>query len=171
MGKQREYDNLLNEIFSIYKIPYISNIKTSLFEYKSVKCLLKFLLGNREKEFDKLFKDYEFYVDEGTEKLIKIVNKYISNDFITSSIIDGFIYEVKNTFINNEKTYGIKVLNDYNYLFDDDEIIFIIGVNQDIIPKVYKDDDYFSDNEKEILLNNSEEVKNGYVISLSKCFI
>jgi len=158
----REYDNLLNEIFSIYKIPYISNIKTSLFEYKSVKYFIKFLLNNKEKEFDKLFKDYEFYADEGTDKLIKIVNKYIGNDFITGSIVDGFIYEVKNTFINNEKTYGIKVLNDYNYLFDEDETIFIIGVNQDIIPKVYKDDDYFSDREKEILGVKTSTFKNKY---------
>ncbi len=60
------------------------------------------------------------------------------------------IYELKNTRIEFDKyTNLVEEINYRKYYSKDDEYVFILGFNQDKIPKIYKDDKYLSDLELE----------------------
>ena len=58
---------------------------------------------------------------------------------------------------------AVNILNEaleIPYLLDDDEYLFVLGFNQNKIPAIYKDEDYLSDNLKEICGLNTSIEKN-----------
>ena len=166
-----DYDNIINEVFSIYKLPYSLNKSNSLLEYKCSKLLLDYLKNNLDEKYDDVLNDYVFYNDNGREKLINILNSYIGYDFTVREIIDILTLKIRNTTINVNENKGINILNDYNVMVDDDSYIFILGVNQDIIPKVFKDDQYLKDDDKVQLGISSSTIKNKYQKKMFKDFI
>lgn len=95
--------------------------------------------------------------------LLNISNKYNSylEEFSFNRIISFVQMEMKSTkvIINN---YRDKIeLLDLNYnLFDDDDYVFLIGFNQNELPKLYKDEDYLEDTLKCELGLETSSVRN-----------
>lgn len=160
--KNNEYINIIKEVFGVYHIPYDISEKYSLIEYNSTKDFIKGLKNNLDSYYDTFARKFRFLADEGGDALNSLVNEFIGYNYLNKEIVDAFIHKAKNTYVNAVRKYGIKVLNDYNDIYNKDDYIFILGFNQDIIPEVYKDDDYLLDKEKDKLNIKKSSEKNIY---------
>ena len=82
------------------------------------------------------------------EELIKVVNKYISFSDIDIAL-EIIREDLKNRTIPCDKTSNMIEVIDYkNYPIKDDDYVFMLSFNEGIIPTVYKDEDYITDNLK-----------------------
>ena len=129
-----DYYYTLKKLFSYYNIPINIPFKNSIYSTKVVKDYLD------TKELD--LEDINKY--NINKKLVNYVTDL--NDPIRKEIL---ISNLKNTYISNTKYNNAVSIKDlYNEEFNDDEYIFVLGFNQDVLPKSYKDIDYISDKEK-----------------------
>lgn len=135
-----EYKEVIYRLFKIYNLP-ISIKKRSIYSIKVVKDVLS-NLDNIDNNLD-IIKD-----DDIKDKVVKVLNNYsFIND--KEEVRELIINDLKNTYLD-EGSSGIKISNINDY-FEDDDYVFLLGFNKENIPILYKDDEYFSDKEKEIL--------------------
>lgn len=154
-----DYLFTLKRYFKMYNLAF-ENINDS-FLY-SLQCVNDFL--------EKLKDNYNFQeaLDYFLEKypnetdiyyqLLNLANSFVKLDLKSS--ISSFIYMLKNTKINVKKLQNcLSFINIDNYFVMDDEYIFVLSINQGIYPKSYKDEDFYNDNEKQIIgLDTSEDL-------------
>lgn len=147
-----DYINPLTKIFNFYNlkinkfnnIPIISTIIGKTF-YEN--------LSSIEKGIESIEK---YNTTDIYNKIIGLCNKYIWCDDINDLKI-LLEYDLKHTYIENTKYTNIIEVVDYkNYDFND-EYVFMFGFNQGVIPKIFKDEDYISDNIKPDYLDNTIE--------------
>ena len=145
-----DYINLITKVFNFYNlkidkfnnIPIISTVIGKTF-YNNIESIEKAVLSIEE------YNDTDIY-----NKIIDISNKYVWCDDISDLKI-LLEYDLKHTYIENDKyTNMIEVVDYKNYDFTD-EYVFMLGFNQGIIPKIYKNEDYISDNIKPSYLDNT----------------
>jgi len=147
-----DYINILSKIFNFYNlkinkfnnIPIISTIIGKTF-YEN--------LNSIEEGINKIEK---YNTTDTYNKIINICNKYVWYEDINDLKI-LIEYDLKHTYIENIKyTNMIEVVDYKNYNFTD-EYVFMLGFNQGIIPRIFKDEDYISDSIKPEFLDNSVE--------------
>ena len=148
-----DYINIITKIFNFYNlkidkfnnIPVMSNIIGTTF------------LNNLDLGIEKAIESISSYDKTDTyNKIINICNKYIwcDNEKDLKTLIE---YDLKHTYIKNPKyTNMIEVVDYKSYSFTD-EYVFMLGFNQGIIPKIYKDEDYISDNIKPSYMDSTIE--------------
>ena len=135
-----EYKEVIYRLFKIYNLP-ISIKKRSIYSIKVVKDVLS-NLDNIDNNLD-IIKD-----DDIKDKVVKVLNNYsFIND--KEEVRELIVNDLKNTYLDEGRS-GIKISNINDY-FEDDDYVFLLGFNKENIPILYKDDEYFSDKEKEIL--------------------
>lgn len=137
----KEYTEVVDRIFSLYHIPV--NIKKSSI-YSA--CISKKVLNNLD-DLDNILddiKDSNLY-----DKIIDILNSYsfISDKEEVKDLIEN---DFKNTFIYSNTKNCIENITLDSHI-DSDDFVFLMGFNKENIPIIHKDDDYFSDIEKDIL--------------------
>ena len=144
----KEYTEIIKRIFKLHNInvniPYGSIYST--YECKKVLENLNNITNTLE----------ELQNDDIKNKIINILNNYsfIDNKEEVKELI---IKDLKNTHLTKEQN-GINIISLEDYITDND-YIFLMGYNKENLPKVYKDNDYFNDKEKEILgLDTSNEL-------------
>lgn len=143
-----EYKETIKRVFGIYNIK-LNTKKSSI--YSIYEC--KKVLNNLDNVKDVLEEIKDINIKN---KIIKILNDYsfIDNKEEVKELI---IKDLKNTYLEKECT-GIDIINLKDYIKDDD-YVFLMGFNKENIPLVHKDNEYFSDKEKEILeLDTSKEL-------------
>ena len=141
-----EYKTVAMKIFSFYNIPnQFKNNK--LFHLYDVKLFLKQLEDNIEiLEINNILDELDIN-DKIKDKLINIFNKYVDYKYY-GEIKEEIIYELKNTSVTlNDYDNVVKEIDYKSYLPTASEHIFLMGLNQDKIPKIHKDDKYLSDKE------------------------
>lgn len=165
MNLNDEYRLYIKRIFNWYKIPNNIDIHTSLYSTKMAHIFLEYGID--------ILNDYVSNSDDEkiANKLVDIYNKFVwcEDNNIKSELI---INELKNTkipFSNFDNSVEEINLEDSTL---DDEYIFLLGFNQNLIPRIYKDEDYFSNSEKEKMgiatsfeLNKLETKKVKYYLS------
>lgn len=135
-----DYYYTIKKLFSYYKIPINLDMKYSIYGTKVVNDYLK------TKEID--LKDIS--KNQINRKIITILSKLSPLDENTKEYQKILIDKLKNTFITDKKKENaVNVRNLYNETFNDDEYVFVLGFNQDILPKLKKDIDYINDSIKE----------------------
>ena len=145
-----DYINLITKIFNFYnlKIDKFSNIPI-------ISTVIGKTFYNNLENIEKAVLSIEVY--SGTNiynRIIDMCNKYVWCDDINDLRI-LLEYELKHTYIENDKyTNMIEVVDYKNYDFND-EYVFMLGFNQGIIPKIYKDEDYISDSIKPCYLDTT----------------
>lgn len=137
---QDDYNYSIKKIFSYYNIPINIDMNYSLYSTKIVKDYLK------ENKIDlENPKDYTI-----TKQLIEIINSlsFLDNkDPIYKKIL---IDKLKNKKLSSKKLKNaVNIKNLYNESFEDDEYVFVLGFNQDILPKMVKDEEFISDSIKD----------------------
>ena len=133
-----EYNNVIDRVFKFYNIPLCIK-KNSLYGITSVKKVLEDL---NDSSLLENIDDIDI-----RNNVISIINKYsfIDNKEEVKELI---INDLKSSYIDDNM--GIKISNIYDY-FEDDDYVFLMGFNKENYPMIYKDIDYFSDSEKDIL--------------------
>jgi len=135
-----EYTETIKRIFKLYNIE--TNIATGSI-YSTYEC--KKILNNLENLEEIINKIEDINIKN---KIINILNNY---SFIDNKkeVKDLIIREFKNTYIEKD-SIGIQLTTLEDPITDND-YVFFMGFNKKNIPKIYKDNEYFSDKEKSIL--------------------
>ena len=109
-----------------------------------------------------------------TKKLVGVINSLCDLDNTDPIYRNILIDKLKNTYISNDiLSNAVNISNLYDISFSDDEYVFVLGFNQDVLPRTYKDIDYIPDKDKYLVdmypsnyLNERE--KNIIIYVLSK---
>ena len=136
---EEEYYFLLSKIFSYYHIPIEIPFQNPIYATKTVQKILQSkeplqeITNKVEKKYSEILKDL--------------------SDLEQDEIYDIILKDrLKNTYLSNSKyEESIKILDLTSKPFQDDEYVFVLGFNQDALPKTKKDVDYLSDEDKKEL--------------------
>ena len=142
-----EYNYIINIIFNAFNININLDNESIYSTYICQKFLNEYFDNTIEfKDSINLKNEDNLYI---YNKIIGVINKY--NYDIDSSIKkEIFINEFKNIKCNLNKYLNKVEIKELNSI-KDDEYAFLIGFNEGTIPRIYKDEDYLSDKEKELL--------------------
>lgn len=135
----KEYEEVIYRLFKIYGIP-INVKKRSIYSTSCVKGIIDNL--------DNIDTYIDLIVDNDIKnKVIGVLNNYsfIEDKSLVKELI---INDFKNTYFDDVHS-GI-VISSIDDYFDDDEYVFLLGFNKENI-RLYKDNEYFSDKEKELM--------------------
>ena len=135
-----DYLYTIKSLFSFYHIPININFNYSIYSTKVVKDYLN------TKELDLENKDKKSI----NKKLINILSdlSFLNENSKEYKIL--LTDKLKNTFtspVNLKNAITIKDL--YKESFNDDDYVFVLGFNQDELPKMEKDISYITDKEKD----------------------
>ena len=154
------YKASINRVFNFYNIPFDINNNNKLFYLDDIKLFLNSIEDNTEiLSINELLNDLNIE-DKIKAKLVNILNKYTNYKSI-KEIKEELIYDLKNTSIKLDKYVNVVEEIDYkSYYPKDDEYVFMLGFNQDKIPRIYKDDKYLIDLELEELGSDTSLKRN-----------
>lgn len=144
------YQTSIDKIFPMFKIPYQLKKKPSLYSLEPTKEFLKNL--DESKSLEELLPYLENYQNSIIfEPILKIFNDYAWEKIRMKDFKETFLYLLKNTNVSlaNYKNV-VEEINaiEANY---ENEIVFVLGFVQDTIPKIYKDNEFLSNEEREVL--------------------
>lgn len=134
-----DYLYTINKLFGFYKIPINIDFKDSIYSTKVVKDYLE------TGEIDLENKDKNVI----NRKLINVISSLcnLEEDEITRKIL---IDKLKCTYLPSVKMNNAVNIKDlFKSTFGDDEYVFVLGFNQDSLPKMNKDIAYIDDKTKE----------------------
>ena len=146
------YKDEIIRLFSMFNLPIDINNSSSIIS--SIVGNKVFYVLKENKSFEETVKYMDsLNLDQNIYNIIlNIFNKYTDLDYSFDSILKCVKYDFENTIINtNTYKNSIKIGELNNSYYDKDDYVFLLGFNQGSIPKVYKDEDYISDNLKELL--------------------
>lgn len=141
----RDYLYTVYKLFSYFKIPINLNMQDSLYGTKIVYDYLK-------------SKKLPAFKSQITDQLITVLNSLINLE--DSKYYHEFLIDkLKHTYIKpNRLNTAVNIINLEEDVIDDDCFLFVVGLNQDILPKTYKDEDYITDKiKKEVDLYSTKE--------------
>lgn len=160
-----DYLYTLHKLFGYYKIPINIDFRDSIYSTKVVKDYLE------TGEIDLDDKDKNVI----NRKLISIVSSLcnLEDDEVTRKIL---IDKLKKTYLPSIKmNNAVNVKDLFKSTFMDDEYVFVLGFNQDSLPKMNKDIAYIDDKTKEEvamyptnILNKREKMVVVYLLSRIK---
>lgn len=131
-----DYHYIIHKLFSYYHIPIQLERNHSIYGTKVVQDYLK--TGQLDLE-DK--KKYSI-----NKKLVSILSDLINIDDTTKEYQEILIDKLKSTKLPTEKKENaIQIKDLYKESFTDDEYVFVLGMNQDLLPKMEKDIDFIND--------------------------
>ena len=146
LGNIQEEDYyLIEKIFSYYHIPITIPYKNSIYSSKTVQ---DYLAGK------------EIENNEITKKLYNVLNHLVEinlEDEVGRAIL---IDALKHAYYDTEEYKdSVHIINIFNEEFKNDEYVFVLGFNQDILPRMKKDIEYITDKDKvELDLYSTEEL-------------
>lgn len=151
-----KYNNTLKRLAKLYKIPIEIKDKSSILTNELVKEFLTILKNNQSLEYSLDIFGEKFVTDEDSrniyQNLINISNKYIGKKYSFNSIYNAVVYDLKKVYL---KQYILKnkleIVEYENIIINDNKYYFYLSFNQGDSPKIYKDEDYFSDEIKKTL--------------------
>ena len=150
-GIDNSYNYLLKTIFKMFDIPLYLKSTNKITSLISIKEYLKDKDINHIKDINLKSKIMKIEEDLSYAKNSKYYNILLEEGLTTASL------DIK------ESVEKVKVLNEaieVPYLINDDEYLFVLGFNQNYLPKIYKDEEYLSDNLKKKCNLNTSIIKN-----------
>lgn len=159
MGVTNSYYSILKRMGYFYNIPISIPNDINLYQTTIGKYFIDNLSDTVIDEIKEKFTNQDII-----NKVIDIYNKYIEYDI--NDIKDLIIYDLKQTKIKNKELKNSVKLISFDSKVSDDDYVFILGFNYGSIPVIYKDEDFFNDEEKKLLglftsqeLNKLEKMK------------
>ena len=150
-GVDNSYNYLLKTIFKMFDIPIYLKSTNKITSLINVKEYLKDKDINHIKDINIKSKIMKIESDLSYAKSSKYYD-ILLKDRLENTSLDSI-----------ELVESVKVLNEaieVPYLVSDDEYLFVLGFNQNHLPKIYKDEDYLSDNLKSKCNLNTSTIKN-----------
>ena len=158
-----KYSNVLYKLANFFNIP-VEEKGYAIYGTKIVQEYLKYLLDSKN-ILDSFNYIKDKYDDESSSKIISLIQK-ISNKY------NGLDYSFKSIYTLIKKDFQKSTVKDKDYLhkvslmemnaklFQSDDYVFLIGFNQNELPKLYSDEDYLCDLEKNLLGIEDSVLKN-----------
>lgn len=144
-----DYFYTIDRIFSYYHIPINLPRKTPIYGTKIVKDYLKDEILDLEQD------------NKITKKLVSILNSLVSIKDDSKEYHDLLLSKIKSATLSSEEYQDAIQVKDLDQEdFFDDEYVFVLGMNQDNLPKLEKDTDYISDKDKKELDLYTTDEKN-----------
>lgn len=152
-----DYLFTMKRYFKMYNIAINLNEQTPLFSYYCIKEFYNDYLNNKSiEESLKTFKDK--YPDE--HKLYRLLVN-VCNQLVSIDDKESLKYLLKNTSTKEETLKNaVEIIDVNNCYIEEDEYVFVLSVNQSILPRTYKDEEFLSDKERNELGIDSSEDKN-----------
>lgn len=147
-----EYRKLIKRIFPMFNIPYTLDKEESVYgTFISTN-----FLENYNSDLSLTLERISSYIDSSYSediynKIINIVNKYT---FVEDKTLvkDMIKYDLKNTKLTKiDNLNSVHEVSLKDTLFADDDYVFVMSFNQGVLPIIYKDENYLTDNDKEEL--------------------
>ncbi|MBQ6498081.1 MAG: PD-(D/E)XK nuclease family protein [Bacilli bacterium] len=156
-----DYLYTIKKLFNYYKIPITLNLRNSIYSSKIVN---NYLTNNELNLEDTSITN---------KKLVSVINSLTCLDKDNDTYKKILIDKLKNTYYPATKyDRAIEIKDLYSTEFNEDEYVFVLGFNQDSLPRVRKDIDYIQDSiKKEVdmystgYLNNREKEIATYFLS------
>ena len=149
-----EYYDKVNRIFKLFHLP-ISKRETTIYSTVEVQRFLKEL---KEKEdIEEALKKTEN--SEVTNEIIKVLNKYSFQTQIDKTLIEIIESELKTVKIKPTQTKNIIKIIKPQEIESKEKYYYILGFNQNQIPKIYEEDG---------LVNDEIKIKNKLFTSIEK---
>ncbi len=165
---QSDYINTSKRLTNYYGLEILLP-KEDVYSSSIVQDFLKTL--KETKSFNETLESISNNYDLGDEvtnkiynQLLDVANKLNYLEDYSEEALAVLDYLLKNIKIKEEKTNMIETVDLCDNVFSRNDHVFVISFNQNILPKLYKDEDFFSDTEKEELDIETTDEKN----SLSK---
>ena len=131
-----EYLYTVKSLFNYFHIPINIDIKESIYGTKIVKDYLK-------------TKKIPSFQNRVTTKLIDVINSLVMIEDDPNYEI-FLIDKLKHTYLKPIKyKEAVNIIDYKTSILEEDDYLFLLGFNQDIIPKTYKDLDYINDSIKD----------------------
>ena len=146
----KDYYSTLERIFSLFNIKINIPYRSKLSSYKIVKDFIDLYKENSlEDSLSKIDKNDKLYGE-----IINVINNYLKYNNK-----DLIIYKLEHTYINSTKySNAIEIVDYLDYISSPNDYIFMLGFNDSIVPKSYKDIDYITDNITSLVgINNTME--------------
>ena len=135
-----DYYYIMNRLFKYYNIPINLDPKESIYSTKVVSDYLK------TKELDLEDKNKNLI----NCKLINVLSSISMLDEESKEYQTILLDKLKNTYLSiKKKVNAINIKDLYQDIFEDDDHVFVLGFNQDILPKMEKDISYINDSIKD----------------------
>lgn len=141
-----EYINPISRIFNYYNLKCDCNKKKCLYSTEVSKLFLNNITNDKDISLNNIskFKDNEEYI-----MILNILNE-LSFEKDLLKLKELLIYKFKHSYLSNNKYINsIEVIDYNNYIFNDNEYIFMLNFNNGIIPKFKNDEDFITDNLKD----------------------
>lgn len=133
----------LKRIFKFYNIPININNKINLYGSKAVQDFIHNLKTTKSVSLAlKTLEKNDIY-----NHIVDICNKYAFKE-IDDTIIYMISQDIKSITISAVKIDNAVEVSDINQIDDKKKYYFLLGFNQNSCPKIYKDEDFFSDSKK-----------------------
>lgn len=143
----KEYEYIIRLVFDMFNLPFSYKDTSVLYGTSICKEWIATLKAtkDREKTYEEMTNKYGL-----VEPILKLID--ISNDLVVDEVCDiyleYFISKCKTTYLSKQEIDGIKSINFLDDEITDDDYVFVLGCNLENMPKIYKDEDYLSDNIK-----------------------
>ena len=163
-----EYITPLKRIFRMYNIPLNTIDSSSIYSTNIAQKFLNSLTNSKNIE-DAINSLPESGIKN---QIVTIINNYAFTNTVDDVLISCFVEEFKSTKLSSEKLKNVIDIINFEDIIPNDNIYHILSFNQENVPKVVKDEDFISDQEK-ILLDISPSIKinkeeKDYIIKILK---
>ena len=163
-----EYITPLKRIFRMYNIPLNTIDSSSIYSTNIAQKFLNSLTNSKNIE-DAINSLPESGIKN---QIVTIINNYAFTNTVDDVLISCFVEEFKSTKFSSEKLKNAIDIINFEDIIPNDNIYHILSFNQENVPKVVKDEDFISDQEK-ILLDISPSIKinkeeKDYIIKILK---
>lgn len=156
LNLDNDYNNIILKIFKMYNIPVdiscSSNILSTVIGKKAINYL------KESKSFDDTLKYIEsFGLDnQGNSSIysifLTIFNKYVDSCYSFESIVELIKSDLNNIAIdNNNLRNKVRIGSLNNSIYLDDDYVFLLGFNQGSVPRIFKDEEFITDDLKSYL--------------------
>lgn len=145
-----DYLYTIKKLFNYYKIPITLNLRNSIYSSKIVN---NYLTNNELNLEDTSITN---------KKLVSVINSLTCLDKDNDTYKKILIDKLRNTYYPATKyDRAIEIKDLYSTEFNEDEYVFVLGFNQDSLPRVRKDIDYIQDSiKKEVDMYSTGYVNN-----------
>ena len=149
------YYNTIVRIFTLFGLHVNIPYKSSLSSFRYVKNFIEMYRNNNlDYAIENIDKNNKLFTN-----IIDVINKYIKYDNK-----DLIIYKLEHTDVCSYKyNNGIEIIDYLQYNNDDNDYVFMLGFNDGVVPKSYKDIDYITDNIKNLVDLDTTKEKNIYL--------
>ena len=156
-----EYDLILKKTFYFHDIQFEDNSTIYLYESPIYKRYINLVLDySLNQAYELLKEEISFDPLDVLNTLITIIVELNELKISKEEKLVLFEYLAKHKKLKNvEYKESIKICN-YNKQFNNDNYVFMLGFSLGNYPIIYKDKEFYLDNEKEQLHRNTSKIKN-----------